>query len=106
MQRRSILVLVAASGLVAACGPPAGTAASCNETFARAADHVKQAANADKIDWLAELVHACGTTEQWTSAAGAYPQALLHGDPKRILRDACVQGSSLGEEPICRDLST
>lgn len=98
--RKSIVGLAIATVLVG-CGPTARTDASCSAAFAKWADYVDQAV-ADKVDWLPELVRACGTTDQWRSAAAAYPKALLSGDPARLLDIGCTK-PDVGDEPLCRD---
>jgi hypothetical protein len=101
-RREWVFVVLVMFSVLSACGPAAYTAASCNDEFARRADSVNQVGNADKIDWLAELIRACGTTDQWMSAAAAYPNALLGGDPMRLLDTGCA-APELGDEPLCRD---
>jgi hypothetical protein len=103
---KRILACIAV-GLLTACGPSANTAASCNAAFAKRADFVKQAANADKIDWLPELIRACGAKQQWMSAAKAYPEALLGApDPFHELEIGCAsRDPDLTAEPLCREIA-
>ncbi len=107
MIARRTLAWIAVFPLLAACGPTAHTAASCNAEFAKRAGFVKQAANADKIDWFPELVRACGTREQWMSAAKAYPEALLRAvDPFHELQIGCAsKDPDLSGEPLCREIA-
>ncbi len=95
----ALLVLV----LVGCSRGGARTSATCQLAFSQAAERVARAVNPDKIDWLADLVHACGTLPDWTAAAGRYPQALLGGDPLRLLALGCAGSAPApADEPLCR----